>query len=166
MIHPVSNIEEPRPVTPYQCPKCYALWLHWPKEQTGSDQDSLNLRSNKSCAHCEPASIEQLQRLERVPAVLKAPTTGMTFGLAIEALKAGKRVARAGWNGKGMWLAYVSEVGYGVGLKVIAPCGSGNSSVVVPDLLPWIGMKTADNGFVPWLASQTDMLAEDWAGVG
>lgn len=28
--------------------------------------------------------------------------------------------------------------------------------------LPWIGMKTADNGFVPWLASQTDMLAEDW----
>lgn len=29
--------------------------------------------------------------------------------------------------------------------------------------LPWIGMKTADNKFVPWLASQTDMLAEDWA---
>lgn len=93
-------------------------------------------------------------------------TTGMTFGLAIEALKAGKRVARAGWNGKGMWLAYVSEVGYGVGLKVIAPYGAGNSSVVVPDLLPWIGMKTADNGFVPWLASQTDMLAEDWTVVG
>ena len=33
------------------------------------------------------------------------PTTGMSFGLAIEALKAGKRVARAGWNGKGMWLS-------------------------------------------------------------
>lgn len=29
-------------------------------------------------------------------------------------------------------------------------------------LLPWIGMKTADNKFVPWLASQTDVLAEDW----
>ena len=29
-------------------------------------------------------------------------------------------------------------------------------------LLPWVGMKTADGGFVPWLASQTDVLAEDW----
>ena len=28
--------------------------------------------------------------------------------------------------------------------------------------IPWIGMKTADNAFVPWLASQTDMLSEDW----
>ena len=34
------------------------------------------------------------------------PTTGMTFGLAIEALKAGKRVERAGWNGRGMWVEY------------------------------------------------------------
>ena len=33
-------------------------------------------------------------------------------------------------------------------------------------LLPWIGMKTADNGFVPWLASQTDVLANDWQVVG
>jgi hypothetical protein len=37
------------------------------------------------------------------------------------------------------------------------------SGVWVPiELLPWIGMKTADNKFVPWLASQTDILAEDW----
>ena len=31
-----------------------------------------------------------------------------------------------------------------------------------PEVAPWIGMKTADNKFVPWLASQTDILAEDW----
>jgi len=64
------------------------------------------------------------------------PTDGLNFGLAIEALKKGFKVARAGWNGKGMWL--------------------------LADGLPWIGMKTADNKFVPWLASQTDMLADDW----
>ncbi|WP_339820729.1 DUF2829 domain-containing protein [uncultured Paracoccus sp.] len=79
------------------------------------------------------------------------PVTGMSFGLAIEALKAGQRVARAGWNGKGMWLAHVNA--YDVGVR---STGFGIA------LLPWIGMKTADGCFVPWLASQTDMLADDW----
>lgn len=87
------------------------------------------------------------------------PTTGMTFGLAIEVLKAGKRVARAGWNGKGMWLVMVASDGWTVPNKnyVSHPEFDGE-----PHLLPWIGMKTADNGFVPWLASQTDILATDW----
>ncbi|MED1954870.1 DUF2829 domain-containing protein [Brevibacillus centrosporus] len=78
----------------------------------------------------------------------------MNFGQALELLKQGKRVARLGWNGKGMWLSYV-------------PAWSYNPSGSVPSLglekLPWIGMKTADNKFVPWMASQTDVLAEDWA---
>lgn len=88
------------------------------------------------------------------------PANGMTFGLAIEALKKGLRVARTGWNGKGMWLSLVAADGYALPNTnyVATPefCGE-------PHLLPWIGMKTADNGFVPWLASQTDVLAEDWA---
>ncbi|WP_455424810.1 DUF2829 domain-containing protein [Dryocola sp. LX212] len=87
------------------------------------------------------------------------PIAGLNFGLAIEALKSGKRVARAGWNGKGMWLdlvlsprsggARADQLHYTIG-------GLDNG------LLPWIGMKTADDCFVPWLASQTDVLAEDW----
>ena len=92
---------------------------------------------------------------------------GMTFGLAIEELKAGKKVARAGWNGKGMWLSLVVSIHdiqrEGTTLPVyrltIDDAGTGATA------LPWIGMKTADNKFVPWLASQTDMLAEDWAVV-
>ncbi len=80
------------------------------------------------------------------------PTTGLSFGLGIEALKLGKRVARAGWNGRGMWLSMVGDGYYDVGVSIAGEY----------DLLPWIGMKTADNKFVPWLASQTDMLAEDW----
>lgn len=92
------------------------------------------------------------------------PTAGMTFGLAIEELKAGKKVARAGWNGKGMWLSLVVSIHdiqrEGTTLPVyrltIDDAGTGATA------LPWIGMKTADNKFVPWLASQTDMLAEDW----
>lgn len=82
----------------------------------------------------------------------------MNFGQAIEALKAGKRVAREGWNGKGMWLRYFNpyhDREFGIIEKYPADLDSGTP-------LPWIGMKTADNKFVPWLASQTDMLADDW----
>lgn len=68
----------------------------------------------------------------------------MTFGQAIEQLKAGKRVARSGWNGKNMYL-----------------------ELQVPDAhskmtLPYIYMRTVQADLVPWLASQTDMLSDDW----
>ncbi len=80
------------------------------------------------------------------------PVDGMTFGQAIEALKKGHKVARAGWNGKGMWLMLVPEK--------VADAVSFQYAALSP--APWIGMKTTDDKFVPWLASQTDMLAEDW----
>lgn len=83
----------------------------------------------------------------------------MDFGEAIRALKVGKRVARAGWNGHGMWLAFVPADAWSTSI--------GPAACTVPRAhrLPWIGMKTADDGLVPWLASQTDMLAEDWSEV-
>lgn len=91
----------------------------------------------------------------------KPMTGGMSFGLAIEAMKAGYKVARAGWNGKNMWISKVDENNY---LIYAAPHRDGKDSpeVECKELLPWIGMKTADDKFVPWLASQTDMLADDW----
>lgn len=66
------------------------------------------------------------------------------FGWALDRLRSGKQVQRAGWNGKGMWLALQTP--------------DANSKMS----LPYIYMKTADNNLVPWLASQTDMLAYDW----
>lgn len=80
-------------------------------------------------------------------------TEHLSFGDAVAALKEGKRVARCGWNGKGMWLGLVDTGYYDVGCSVVGEINL---------LLPWLGMKTADNKFVPWLASQTDVLAEDW----
>jgi len=77
-------------------------------------------------------------------------TDAMTFGLAIEAMKQNHRVARKGWNGKGMWL------------RVVIPGGDARKDDMGMTNLPYIEMKTADNKLVPWLASQTDMLAEDW----
>ena len=80
-------------------------------------------------------------------------TERLSFGDAVAALKEGLRVSRIGWNGKGMWLGLVNTGYYDVGCSVVNDIDS---------LLPWIGMKTADDKFVPWLASQTDVLAEDW----
>ncbi len=69
------------------------------------------------------------------------------FELALSLLKTGRRVAREGWNGKGQWLM-----------------------MQVPDkdskmTLPYIYIRTVQGDLVPWLASQTDLLAEDWVKV-
>lgn len=80
---------------------------------------------------------------------------GLDFGAAVAALKSGLRVARAGWNGKGMWLRYVdlcTDAEFRI--HEIEPCTG--------SWLPFIVMKTVDNKLVPWLASQTDVLATDW----
>ena len=68
----------------------------------------------------------------------------LNFGHALEALKSGKKIARSGWNGKSMWL-----------------------NLQTPDehskmTLPYIYMFTACKNQVPWFASQTDVLANDW----
>lgn len=83
----------------------------------------------------------------------------MDFGTAIDAMKDKRKVARKGWNGKGMFLYYVPAGAY-------APCTDIAKSIVNEDGLveygAYIAMKTAQGNVVPWLASQTDMLAEDW----
>jgi len=89
----------------------------------------------------------------------------MDFGDAIRAMKARKKVARSGWNGKGMWLKMIRGRDVTLHNNGFGPINEHDHDWTsrVPRLLDWIGMKTADNSFVPWLASQTDMLAEDWA---
>lgn len=90
--------------------------------------------------------------------------TSMTFGEALEAMKAGKKVARTGWNGKGMYLYifYCKRRGYSLPDRhdVVNQIVHGDGSYPFTDS---IVMKTADNRYcIGWLASQTDMLAEDW----
>lgn len=92
----------------------------------------------------------------------------MTFGQALEAIKDGACVARQGWNGKGMFIfSGIPRV------EVNRWSGSGvNRHITAQDGAEWYGcnysgpvlcMKTAqDTIVVGWLASQTDMLGEDW----
>ena len=79
------------------------------------------------------------------------------FGDAIHQMKLGDKVARKGWNGKGMFLYYVHENSY--------PAQTEAARKHFGDMVPYrdyIAMKTVNNEVVPWVASQTDMLAEDW----
>jgi hypothetical protein len=69
------------------------------------------------------------------------------FEEALILLKAGRRLSREGWNGKGMWI------------EVQRPDEHSKMS------LPYIYMSTVTGDLVPWLASQTDILAEDWGVV-
>lgn len=77
----------------------------------------------------------------------------MNFGQALEALKEGKRVRRKGWNGRGMFI------------ELQRP--SETSKMTHPYIyIDTTGLQSdnelAPRNLVPWLASQTDMLAEDW----
>ncbi len=81
----------------------------------------------------------------------------INFGQALDALKQGKIVAREGWNGKGMFLLLV--LGESVREAINNTYGDEENSIPVLDA---IYMKTAQNTLVPWLASQTDVLSEDW----
>ena len=89
-------------------------------------------------------------------------TEYMDFGQAVHAMKAGIRVCRSGWNGKGMWLGLVHPDDDDIVPPRPTYAVAGIAGYATNGCLPWIGMKTADNKFVPWLASQTDVLAEDW----
>lgn len=84
---------------------------------------------------------------------------GVTFGDAVFYLKKGKRVARAGWNGKGMFLYLVPPGDYPA--RTEAAKAYWGDDALVP-YGAYIAMKTAQENVVPWLASQTDVLAEDW----
>lgn len=92
----------------------------------------------------------------------------MNFGKALEELKKGNKVARQGWNGKGMFIYLVKgqKVFYenlrneaAKALDVTNERNRGKTAIINSH----IDMKAADGSIVVgWLASQTDMLAEDW----
>lgn len=84
------------------------------------------------------------------------------FSAALGLLKAGSRVARAGWNGKGMFLFLVNGSRFTVNrppLRGIYPEGT------VIDYRSHIDMRTAQGDIVPWVASQSDLLENDWVEV-
>ena len=86
----------------------------------------------------------------------------MDFGAALQALKNGQKVAREGWNGKGMFLFLVPGSVFKVNRPPLLGIYPEGTEI---NYRPHIDMKTVDGEIVPWVASQTDVLAEDWCVV-
>lgn len=83
----------------------------------------------------------------------------MNFGAALQALKNGQKVAREGWNGKGMFLFLVPGWVFKVNCAPLLGIYPEGTEITYR---PHIDMKTVDGEIVPWVASQTDLLADDW----
>lgn len=91
------------------------------------------------------------------------PMADMAFGAAIEAIKAGHKVARKGWNGKGMFVYFVPANSYP------AQTGAAQSHFGEGGMVPYnayMALKGADNTVSTWAPSGSDALAEDWMIVG
>lgn len=84
----------------------------------------------------------------------------MNFGQAIEALKEGKRVKRAGWNGKNQYVELATNISYKNVNGEIINC---EHEAIGNNALAFVGTSGVQMG---WLASQADMLAEDWEVIG
>lgn len=83
----------------------------------------------------------------------------MSFSSALESLKRGKKICRSGWNGKGMFIYLVPANSYP------AQTGVAKEHFGEDAMVPYgayVAMKTVDGNVVPWLASQTDLLSDDW----
>jgi len=89
--------------------------------------------------------------------------SGLNFGQATEAAKAGKKVARFGWNGQGMFAYIVPAASYPAQTGV-AKSYFGEDAMV-PYRAYW-ALKTAQNDIATWAPSGSDSLAEDWMIVG
>ena len=86
-------------------------------------------------------------------------TNGLSFGLAVEAIKKGSKIARSGWNGKGMFVYYVPARNYPVQI------GATESHFGEGSLVPYnayMAIKNVDNTVSTWVPSVNDVLADDW----
>ncbi len=78
----------------------------------------------------------------------------MNISDAIGEMRCSRKVCREGWNGKDMWLMMAYRNGWAIDV--------GDGHKLDYERPPFIFMKTAQNTLVPWVASQSDLLAEDW----
>lgn len=83
----------------------------------------------------------------------------MDFSNALNALKSGEKVARTGWNGKGMFLYLVAGSTFSVSRPPLLGIYPEGTQI---DYRPHIDMRTANGECVPWVASQSDLLECDW----
>ena len=139
----------------------YNKWRGWtvPGEEMPNDEGYLVEYADSKKNHPDFDGYISWSPKNVFEAAYQNISEGFDFGSAIRFLKQGKRVARKGWNGKGMFLFLVEGSKFTVNREPLLSIFGEGAEV---DYCPHIDMKTADEKIVPWLASQTDVLAIDW----
>ena len=106
---------------------------------------------------CKPDIFEKTYDVAEKPdSVMEAPETTHGFDWAIQRLNAGEKVQRKGWNGKGQYIELATSISYKNAKGEIINC---NHDAIGNKALAFVGTSGVQMG---WLASQADMLAEDW----
>ena len=127
-------------------PECQGKGTLPPLTPYGIAQLAKGQKVHANCTKCgKNTTINQWNFMHLKYDEKKETVAMLQFETALDMVKRGKRVRRAGWNGKGMWIE----------LRL----ASEHDPVAQ---MPYIQIKTADGGIVPWLASQTDLLSVDW----
>lgn len=139
----------------------------WAIEFLSDRENSIQSLLSYRAGDWADKALEEIRALKIAIKVLQQPPADQvigTFGHAIEALKKGHRVTRHGWNGKGMFI-YLTP-GSTIPKHHLRPETADALSVTMGPTATFnshIDMKTADGTIaIGWLASQMDMLAEDW----
>jgi Protein of unknown function (DUF2829) len=89
----------------------------------------------------------------------------MDFSQALAACKAGSKITRTGWNGPGQYVVYQKGYPDGIAINANTAQATGIPQGTVCSFAPYLMLRNAQGVFVPWLASQGDLLAEDWEEV-
>jgi hypothetical protein len=89
----------------------------------------------------------------------------MDFSEALRACKDGRRITRAGWNGPGQYVVHQAGYPDGIAINANTARATGIAQGTVRAFAPYLMLCNAQGVFVPWLASQGDLLAEDWQTV-
>ena len=121
-------------------------------------------KGNDSDTWVIPKDVFESTYVEYIPIVDEFENRSQNFGWAVKAIKAGKKVARKGWNDKDMFIYYVASNKYPMSNNLMETMADRYEDDLVP-YQAYVALKTADDTVVPWLASQSDMLAEDWESV-
>ena len=127
--------------------------LAWEQEKDG--QPGYSVRYEDGYTSWSPKGV-----FEDAYRVTEGASQALNFGDAIHLLKQGKKLARAGWNGEGMFIFLVPGSTFAVNRPPLLGIYLEGTTI---NYHAHIDMRTADGHIVPWLASQTDILASDWA---
>lgn len=97
-----------------------------------------------------------------VTAALSPRQYGLDFSQALVAVKQGLKIWRPGWNGQGMFVVFQQGYPEGIGINFNTARATGLTEGTVVAFLPYLMFRTVEGAFVPWVASQADLLADDW----